>query len=783
MKAKIKVLIYLSFLFSIISNQNLTAQSGKQPEAPQTGAKTRAVCGTDESRAFDTPEGRAANLEFLKFIEEFKERKALENKSSNKTSANPNASKYIIPTVVHVIYGGNKKDSLSYEQVFSQFVEMYNDFRRVPGTRGYGGGVDMEIEFSLATKDLKGNPFNGIVYYKNDEVVNMNKQLHNVKLKTEIAPSWDTKKYFNIWLVSKIKTGSSGVFQDLAGFAQFPDKSTWENGSSEKTDGVVCINENFGNYPGGTSGRYSATMSHEIGHWLSHYHTFQGGCGGDCNSKGDGICDTPPAYSAQFKNPTTRINSCTDVMPGDRDRPDNPLIYMDYTSPDDACNTFTKGQRDRAQAALENPAFTLRKSIWSEENVKNAGAGKYTRPKANFWANNRIGCVNEPITMIDYSMSQPTKYEWSFPGGDPATSTEASPSVKYTKAGNYQVSLIISNETGISDTVVKRNFITISDKVVPVSKDKPFAQYFTSAPNLPTGWSVINEDLTQSTTPATWRLVKNDNFDHSLDGVKDTTIGCAKMNFTQYNQYNQRDHLVTPSLDLTNNQDSTLEFAYAYSPLVYQKTNRPKPDQFEFSLQEQFDYADILLYSDTLVVSVSTDCGATWKKHWQKGGRDLMTVSKVYQTDKAGSGGEYSATAKGEWKIGQVGIKEYIGNPNVKVRFETINGFGNTLYLDNIIINNNPLGNEQLASTVGSIDVMPNPFQDATNVSLKLTERGVIGISLLDLQGKEVYRLKPQTFEQGSHLIPVSTPNTSTGLYLLKININGQEITKKIVQE
>lgn len=86
-------------------------------------------------------------------------------------------------------------------------------------------------------------------------------------------------------------------------------------------------------------------------------------------------------------------------------------------------------------------------------------------------------------------------YAWSFPGGTPATSTLAVPgAISYTTAGNYTVSLIVSNECGSSATVTKS--FTIND--TPVLTNTPLNQTICS------GSTTTLVNLTSSPAGATF---------------------------------------------------------------------------------------------------------------------------------------------------------------------------------------------------------------------------------------------------------------------------------------
>ncbi|MEJ8802479.1 S8 family serine peptidase [Pontibacter sp. H249] len=56
-------------------------------------------------------------------------------------------------------------------------------------------------------------------------------------------------------------------------------------------------------------------------------------------------------------------------------------------------------------------------------------------------------------------------YEWAFEGAEPSTSTEATPTVKYSTPGTYKVSLVAKNTEGnkVSEPLVKEGYITVAN--------------------------------------------------------------------------------------------------------------------------------------------------------------------------------------------------------------------------------------------------------------------------------------------------------------------------------
>lgn len=126
----------------------------------------------------------------------------------------------------------------------------------------------------------------------------------------------------NIWIVGF----------DYLGVATFP----WDYARRGRVDGVRIDHRTL---PGGPLAHYDEgkTVTHETGHWLGLFHTFQGGC----SVENDSVDDTPAQQTATAGCPADVKDTCP-AAPGT-----DPIHnYMDY-SYDSCMNQFTPGQEQR----------------------------------------------------------------------------------------------------------------------------------------------------------------------------------------------------------------------------------------------------------------------------------------------------------------------------------------------------------------------------------------------------------------------------------------------------
>ncbi|MEZ4888039.1 MAG: zinc-dependent metalloprotease [Chitinophagales bacterium] len=458
-----------------------------------------------------------------------------------KEVACPTGGTITIPVVVHVLYNPNQPvTNISEAQIESQICQLNTDYggtnQDLIEALDGDGNKDLVaaianaasdgtcIQFCLATFDhpqsASLNP-DGLV---DGEKAIIRRSL--VGLPTdfppsfqntagsndiwEISPIWDRNQYLNFWIVPSI--GGGGIL----GFAQLP------NGPAA-TDGIVIQYENFGSSSpdcGPCAGcalqpnfNWGRTATHEVGHWLSLYHTWgtQNGCG---EANGDGIFDTPN----QFQSSSEFFCNVSGFPPlGDQCTPVGQggimyMNYMDYSA--DACLIlFSQGQ----QAAMETLLTSGFRSNFGNNDLGQVKCTPITDPPIASFIYNPDPLVlcptNGKIKFTDTSQDNPTQWTWSFTvlngniGLDIVSSSNRNPEIQVLTgtSGTIQVSLQVNNSLG-SDTFTQTISVTLSEDACPSCEGGIFAGVdITTCPNetITLNASLGNIGASDETTTAT----------------------------------------------------------------------------------------------------------------------------------------------------------------------------------------------------------------------------------------------------------------------------------------
>jgi PKD repeat protein len=618
----------------------------------------------------------------------------------------------IIPVVVHVIHDG-ASSNISIAQIESQIQVLNEDFGKIEFSNGDGNGVDTRVRFCLAQLDPDGNCTNGVVRIQTP--LANHDAVQRGKLK-ELS-FWDNARYLNIYVVKSI----SG---NVAGYASFP-------GGPANEDGIVVQQNYFGTI--GTANGLGRTPTHEVGHWLGLYHTFNNGCGLDLCLDGDYVCDTPPADTPNYGCPSNS-NSCSNDLPDLNDQIQN---YMDYSN--DACqNMFSQGQSDRIHATLD----TIRTFIWSNSNILATGCdSSYTPPfacpiVADFVSLNTEICVGNSVYFMDKSLNGATSWQWSFTGGSPNTSTDKNPTITYNSLGTFPVSLSVSNAS-FTDTKTITGYIVVNP------------------PGLGDSLSV-GENFDLSYYPPL--LLDIVNFDGGLTWELDSQAFYSAPNSIKINNlintnYGTIDELNFPELNLNSGHiDSSvyLSFKWAYA----------KSD---------------VTFTDELYVMLSTDCGVNFDEIFYGAG-NTFTTGPVQTTT--------FVPDSSQWDSVRINLDAYKLEQNVQVKFVNVTDGGNCLYLDDIYIGDGSIAREQpiptgistLTKLKTDINVYPNPVSFVVNIK---SESELESVQVFQYNGSEVLHVK----HIDNNAIILDLSEFTNGVYFLVLrNKLGVQYSKVLVQ-
>ncbi|MBC7486668.1 MAG: choice-of-anchor J domain-containing protein [Cytophagaceae bacterium] len=587
---------------------------------------------------------------------------------------------YKVPVVVHIMHIGEAVgtgSNISNEQVYSAISSMNNAYRKKAETIYSGNGVDMEIEFCLAQKDASGNATTGINRVNASATGSYGTQgitdANEINIKA--LSKWNNSKYYNIWVVSEIDDNNAG--SGVQGYAYFA-------GASGSVDGAVMLCNSFGYDPEGTRNynlksytNKNITCIHELGHAFGLYHTFEGDGGGSscpanpngCGSDVGDCCGDIPAHMRSQSNCVSGTNSCDGVTSREL------FIhnYMDYSS--DACqNMFTTNQSTWARSYLTTGGS--RASLVTSANLTACGCNGNTAPIARFYTLNKQPCEGTPVQFIDESLNAPSAYNWTLVGAAPQSSASQNPTVSYTGAGPYTVSLTVSSSGGQSNTATKTAYIA---PLASVSGTLPYTESFEGATFPPTGWETSSDDAA-----TTWDVEGTKVWEKRPVLGSGAGVSAAGMNFFSYSYPARTDDLTSPTYNLTGVSNPSLTFNVSYR--TYSAGN-----------------------ADTLAVYAVTDCGNTLMSLYKKGGTALETTSSTTLSS-------YTPTSTMDWRTETIDLSAFIGQ-RVRVLFRAMNDYGNNLYLDNINLTgtyNTPVADFTTSKTTGVVSAEAITFTNAS---------------------------------------------------------------------
>jgi len=574
-------------------------------------------CATDENlqQMLDNNPGSAAAYA--------ENQEAFNQFAANNTASRADAE-YIIPCVVHVLYS-TCEGNISKAQIEDGIRLINDDFARTNPDTGSTRApflpfaANTGVEFRLARIDPDGDPTDGIVRVETSQAVGAQNNVKGIS-------RWSSSNYMNIWIVESIANFTQGQ-GTILGYAQFPGSGSWT------TYGLVVRNDAFGTI--GTSNADGRTVTHEIGHCLNLYHTFQNGCGSSCAFSGDNVCDTPPAQSDPTYNCSFTTNTCSnDAAGGSAYSTNVPDMIENYMSYNSCQNLFTEGQKTRMVSALE--FYSVLGTLVSEDNLRETGVLGLV--EADFETEHDIICQFEPVTFSNKSFFTGEPQSWTF-GGEamPGESTESNPEVTFPYAGLQSVTYVAVDGDSTAETT--RSVFVASNE----GQFAPFTDDMEDLVSLPDDrWLARNIDQDEHV----WKVTNEAAFSGEKSLKLDNFAKCGS----------RIDELVTQSFDFSPFSSVNVSFKVAFART---------PDVNNCYLR---------MYS-------SKDCGKTWVLNWAKSTTQLQSVPSPVS-------GPFIPADASEWHSFTVSLTSaaYMVE-GAMLKFEFGGVGGNNLFLDDLQFN------------------------------------------------------------------------------------------------
>ena len=183
--------------------------------------------------------------------------------------------------------------------------------------------------------------------------------------------------------------------------------------------------------------------------------------------------------------------------------------------------------------------------------------------------------------------------------------------------------------------------------------------------------------------------------------------------------------------------------------------------------------------NDKLQIYTSTDCGTTWTSR-------KVIASSALSALSGGVGSAAYTPTPAQFTTYTVSLNAVATNNNVMFRWEFYAGtsLGNNLYLDDInIVDAATTGIKNIEAEVG-LTIYPNPSSSNVNISFNLTEKQNVSVNVVDMLGRTVETIPTAQYASGETVLSIGNKTTyQAGVYFVNININGQQVSKKIVME
>jgi hypothetical protein len=344
----------------------------------------------------------------------------------------------------------------------------------------------------------------------------------------------------------------------------------------------------------------------------------------------------------------------------------------------------------------------------------------------NFGANTLTSCT------INYNVDNGTNHTYNWTGSlvNGASVNVTLPSITTTSSGTHTLTSSTSNPNATTDDNTANDQSTNTFVSNTSAAALPLVEGFeSSGTSLPNGWTLGNPN-----GDAAWQIV--------------TTVAHTGTNCIGFNNFDgdgttdmtgDKDWFYTSSYNFSSINSASMTFDVAYAVLNYSNA----------------------LYTDTLAVQYSTDCGTTWTQLYKKGG---ATLASAPTTTNSSTG--WTPTSSSQWRTDNITLPAgVLGQASVMFAFENISDWADWLYIDNINITANSTTGISSNNALSSISVYPNPAHNSISIN---TLENTSSVSVTDIIGQTV--VAEQKVNGAQQVQTIDIANLANGVYFIKVN-------------
>lgn len=172
---------------------------------------------------------------------------------------------------------------------------------------------------------------------------------------------------------------------------------------------------------------------------------------------------------------------------------------------------------------------------------------------------------------------------------------------------------------------------------------------------------------------------------------------------------------------------------------------------------------DKLYFEEYEIQDQKKSDGAVWcfkVGELQMGKHDQQTV--IYGPTNSYTSTYYLPCTGGYTMLEKVKVESSIANPVKKQIDQNVT----------TIVDNNQF----------ALQLYPNPFMNESNLLYTTTKESKVNIELYDINGALIKTLANEIQASGSHSITINGNNLTSGVYIVKLNIDGVVISKQIIK-